>query len=61
MDKAEARMDRTDRQIEAIQKLVKTGMKLIVRIEAAQARTDPKIDRLAEIWLKRPSNGHAKR
>jgi hypothetical protein len=61
MDKAEARMDRTDRQIEAIQKLVKTGMKLIVRIEAAQARTDAKIDRLAEIWLKRPSNGHAKR
>jgi len=61
MDKAEARMDRTDRQIEAIQKLMKTGMKLIVRIEAAQARTDAKIDRLAEIWLKRPSNGNAKR
>jgi hypothetical protein len=54
-------MDRTDRQIEAIQKVVKTGMKVIVRIEAAQARTDPKIDRLAEIWLKRPSNGSAKR
>jgi hypothetical protein len=43
-------MGRTDRQIEAIQKLVKTGMKLIVRIEAAQARTDAKIDRLAEMW-----------
>lgn len=61
MDKAEARMDRTDRQIAGIQKLVKTGMKLIVRIEAAQARTDAKIDRLAELWLKRPPNGHAKR
>ena len=61
MDKAEARMDRADRQIEAIRKLVKTGMKLIVRIEAAQARTDAKIDRLAEIWLKRPPNGHARR
>jgi chromosome segregation ATPase len=68
MDRAEARMDRTDRQIAAIQKLVKTGMKLIVRIEAtqseiqkAQARTDAKIDRLAELWLKRPPNGHAKR
>jgi hypothetical protein len=61
MDKAEARMGRTDRQIEAIQKLMKTGMKLIVRIEAAQARTDAKIDRLAEIWLKRPSNGNPKR
>ena len=72
MDKAEARMDRTDRQIEAIQKLMKTGMKLIVRIEAAQARTDAKIerlaartdakiDRLADLWLKRPPNGHGKR
>jgi len=59
--RAEARIDRTDRQIEAIQKLMKTGMKLIVRIEAAQARTDAKIDRLAEIWLKRPPNGSAKR
>jgi hypothetical protein len=68
MDKAEARVDRTDRQIEAIRKIVKTGMKLIVRIEAtqaeiqkAQSRTDAKIDRLAEIWLKRPPNGHSKR
>lgn len=61
MDKAEARMDRTDRQIAAIQKSVKTGMKLIVRIEAAQVRTDAKIDRLAEMWLKRPPNGHPKR
>ncbi len=61
MDKAEARMVRTDRQIAGIQKLVKTGMKVIVRIEAAQARTDAKIDRLAELWLKRPPNGHAKR
>jgi len=58
--RAEARMDRTDRQIEAIQKLVKAGMKLIVRIEAAQARIDAKIDRLAEIWLKRPTNGSSK-
>ena len=67
MDRAEARMNRTDRQIEAIRKIVKTGMKLIVRIEAtqveiqkAQARSDAKIDRLAEIWLKRPPNGNSK-
>ena len=73
--RAEARMDRTDRQIEAIQKLMKTGMKLIVRIEAAQARTDAKIDRLADaqtrtdakidrladLWLRRPHNGNGKR
>jgi len=37
MDKAEARMDRSDRQIGAIRKIVKTGMKLIVRMEATQA------------------------
>jgi hypothetical protein len=68
MDRAEVRMDRADRQIEAIRKLVTTGMKLIVRIEAtqaeiqkAQARSDAKIDRLAEIWLKRPPNGNSKR
>ena len=61
MDRAEARMDRTDRQIEAIGKLVKTGMKLIVRIEANQARSDAKIDKLAEIWLKRPPHGHSRR
>lgn len=61
MDRAEVRMDRTDRQIEAIRKLVKTGMKLIVRIEGAQARSDAKIDRLAELWLKRPPNGNSKR
>jgi ferritin-like metal-binding protein YciE len=59
--RAEQRMDRTDRQIEAIQKILKTGMKLIVRIEATQARSDAKIDRLAEMWLKRPPNGNSKR
>ncbi len=61
VERAEARMDRVDRQIDAIQKLVKTGMKLIVQIEVAQKRTDAKIDRLAEMWLKRPPNGNAKR
>jgi chromosome segregation ATPase len=61
MDRAELRMDRTDRQIEAIRKIIKTGMKLIVRIEAAQVRTDAKVEKLAEIWLKRPPNGHPQR
>jgi hypothetical protein len=60
MDRAEARMDRTDRQIEAIRKIIKTGMKLIVRIEAAQARTDVKVEKLTEMWLKRPPNGHTR-
>ena len=34
--RAEARMDRTDRQVASIQKPIRTGMKLIVRIEKAQ-------------------------
>lgn len=59
--RAEARMDRVDRQIEAIRKLVQTGMKLIVRIETAQVRTDAKIEKLAEMWLKRPPNGNTRR
>jgi hypothetical protein len=53
-------MDRTDRQIEAIRK-IETGMKLMVRIEAAQERFYAKIDKLAEIWRKRPANGHSRR
>jgi hypothetical protein len=61
MDRAEARMDRADRQLEAIRKIIKTGMKLIVRIEDAQARTDAKFEKLAEMWLKRPTNGHRRR
>jgi len=59
--RAEARLDRTDRQIEAIRKIVKVGMKLIVRIEAAQVRTDAKVEKLAEMWLKRPPNGNTRR
>jgi hypothetical protein len=57
--KAEVRAARTERQIKASQTLMKTGMKLIVRLEmgqqrlhteikdlaAQQKRTDQKIDR----------------
>lgn len=64
--RAEARMDRTDRQLEAIRKLLHSGMKLVVRIgEAqkaadykinalidAQQRTDRRLDRLAEAQQK---------
>lgn len=59
--RAEVRMDRMERQIEGIRKLVATGMKLIVRIEKAQLRTDEKIDRLANLWLKRLPNGKVSR
>lgn len=64
-------MDRTDRQIQAIQKLIRTGMKLIVQIESAQKKTDAKLgelaeaqlktdrklDKLIDVLLKRPPNG----
>jgi hypothetical protein len=70
---AEVRAARTERQVKAIQTLMTTGMRLIVRLEkgqqrlgtqvselaAQQKRTDQKLDR----WLnslKNGSNGHAK-
>jgi hypothetical protein len=49
---AEARMDRVDRQIHGIQKLIQTGMKLIVRIENAQKRTDQTVAELAEAQVR---------
>ena len=83
--RAEHRMDRTDRQIQGIQKLIRIGMKQIVDIgkaqkeaqaahkEAqqewsfkfnalidAQQRTDAKIEKLTDLWLKRPPNGKGK-
>jgi hypothetical protein len=68
---AEVRAARIDRQIKAFQTLMRTGMKLIARLErgqgrlhaeikeiaAQQKRTDQKLDR----WLrsvKNGSNGH---
>jgi hypothetical protein len=45
----------------AFWKLVEAGMKLLVRIEAAQARSDAKIDKHAEIWRKPPPNAHSRR
>ena len=69
--KAEERAARTDRQIKGITALMKTGMKLIAKLQegqrelqndmkelaAAQKRTDEKFDR----WLdsKNGSNGHS--
>ena len=48
MDRAEARMDRVDRQIAGIQKIIRTGMKLIVRIEKSQKESDEKLNALIE-------------
>jgi hypothetical protein len=42
-----ARHDKHDREIAAIRKLVLTGMKMLVRIEAAQKRTDASLKELA--------------
>jgi hypothetical protein len=52
MGPAEARMDRTDRQIKAIQKLIQTGMRVIVQIGNAHKRTDERLAVLAESQLK---------
>ncbi len=46
--RAEPRMDRTDRQIQATQKLIRTGMRILVQIENGQKRTDAKPAELAE-------------
>ena len=48
MDRAEARMDRMDRQLLGIQKIIRTGMKLIVRIERSQKESDEKLNALIE-------------
>ncbi len=38
--KLEARVDKHDREIAAIRKLVMTGMRMLVRLEAAQEETN---------------------
>ena len=48
MDRAEARVDRVDRQIAGMQKIIRTGMKLIVRIEKSQKESDEKLNALIE-------------
>jgi hypothetical protein len=64
-------MDRTDRQLQAIQKLIQAGIKLSVQTQkagkktdarlaelaAAQLKTDWKFDKLIDLWTKRPPNG----
>ncbi len=54
--RAELRMDRTDRQMRATQKLIQTGMKLLVQTQKAgkeaDARLDAKLKELADAQLK---------
>ena len=46
--KAEARMDKTDKEIAAIRKLLHQGMRILVSIENAQKRTEARVAELAQ-------------
>src|SRR5262245_42530664 len=46
--RAEARMDKTDKRIDAIGKLVQQGMRILVRIESAQKRNEARVAELAQ-------------
>ena len=45
--KAEARRDKTDKEIVAIRKLLHQGMRILVSIENAQKRTESRVAELA--------------
>jgi hypothetical protein len=42
------RQEKTDRQIRGLQKLVKAGMQMVVKLHKAQTRTDQRMAELAE-------------
>jgi chromosome segregation ATPase len=50
--RAMRRMDRTDKQIEGIKKLIMTGMKLIVRLEKRDDEIQVKIDALVDSQMR---------
>ena len=52
------RMDEFDRRTQAIQKLVSSGMRVLVKVEEAQLRSDPKLKRLIDLMTKQRPNGH---
>ena len=51
------RLEQHDREIAAIRKLVLTGMKMLVRLEASQRKTDAMLQDLIRS-LKGGENGH---
>ena len=62
------RVDRHDREIAAIRKLLLTGMKILVRLESAQRETDRQLretDRQLQAFIRSlqrgGSNGHGAR
>jgi flagellar motility protein MotE (MotC chaperone) len=55
--KARLHQEKTDRQIAALLKLVKAGMKMLVRRQEKLERLDRKVDRLIDISLGKRTNG----
>lgn len=53
------RIDQHDREIAAIRKLILTGMKMLVRLEASQKKTDAQLQALIQS-LKTGGNGHSR-
>jgi hypothetical protein len=54
------RIDQHDREIAAIRKLVLTGMKMLVKLEASQRETDRQLQAFIRS-LRQGGNGHTKR
>ncbi len=53
------RLDKHDKQIAAIRKLLKQGMRLLVELAASQKRTERKLEALIDS-LRLGGNGHSK-
>jgi hypothetical protein len=54
------RLDKHDREIAAIRKLIHEGMRIVVQLGTAQKRTEQKLQTLIDT-LQRSGNGHGKR
>jgi hypothetical protein len=54
------RLDKHDREIAAIRKLIHEGMRIVVQLGAAQKRTEQKLQTLIDT-LQRSGNGHGNR
>ena len=60
MASLKAKVDRHDREIGAIRKLVLTGMKLLVRLETSQRETDRQLQALIRSLRAGGGNGRVK-
>ncbi|HUQ93002.1 MAG TPA: hypothetical protein VM120_15075 [Bryobacteraceae bacterium] len=59
--KLEARIARHDREIAAIRKLVLTGMKMLVKVQTAQRKTEQTLERFIRSMERGGlTNGHKK-